>query len=196
MSQEKQFRDKLEQKNYNKINRLFIDAVGNNNHKLVEEYIQKGADINYIDYMGNTALIIAAGCGYCSTIKLLLKHHADVNVYNHEGTTPLIAAAKCGSSEIIKLLLDYNPGNFMYKHNLCVDIHANDVDKLTALDWAIKRHHYEVVEILRKYGAERKFEPLTIIFLFIICIFLLYIQMWGSAITLAIVTIYLYERWD
>lgn len=67
--------------------------------------IEKGADVNAMNYDGERPLHIASLYGNVEIVKLLIDRGADVNCINPESETPLHKAARNGNIEIIKLLL-------------------------------------------------------------------------------------------
>jgi ankyrin repeat protein len=71
----------------------------------VKLLLEKGADVNAVDYRGYTPLMQAAYCDEASSelIRLLLAKGASVNATG-EGETPLSLAVKRGETEITRLL--------------------------------------------------------------------------------------------
>jgi hypothetical protein len=76
-------------------------------------------------------------------IKYLLDSGADPNLCDVAGNTPLISAARIGFLEAVHLILDRG-----VKFN-----HKND-SGLTALNVAEQSAHHEIVQILKRFGAE------------------------------------------
>ena len=106
----------------------------------VEVLLKYGADVNYKNYFGWTALILAAGDGYTETAEVLLKYGADVNYKLNDGWTALMFAAENGYTETAEVLLKYG-ANVNAKNN-----YGN-----TALMLA---KNEEVRNLLRRYGAK------------------------------------------
>jgi len=119
-----------------KIVRLLIDAVKNDAHKDVREYV------NMKNKYGGTPLSFAAELGCLDMAELLLKEGADVNAVVSNGRTALYYAAHKGHFEIVKLLLEYN-----------ADVNNKANDGLTVLHYAAGNGKLEVVELLLRYGA-------------------------------------------
>ena len=71
----------------------------------VKLLLDKGADVNSVDYRGYTPLMQAAYCDRVAAelIRLLLAKGANVNATG-EGETPLSLAAKRGETEVTRLL--------------------------------------------------------------------------------------------
>lgn len=74
---------------------------------IVEFLLEKGADANYKDETGKTALHIAVECAKVRLVEVLLKYNADVNARNTKGYTSLDIATSRGSSLVAKQLLRY-----------------------------------------------------------------------------------------
>ena len=72
---------------------------------MVRLLVEKGADVNAINYEGETALMIAVDAGdNPEVVKLLLEKGADVNARTKEGETALMIASKRLRLDAIKLL--------------------------------------------------------------------------------------------
>jgi ankyrin repeat protein len=84
---------------------ILLQSAENNYIKGVKIALDKGADINYKDNIGWTALLHATFYGYKDIVELLLKNGADINIKNNGGNTALIIASKFNHKNIIKLLL-------------------------------------------------------------------------------------------
>ena len=90
--------------------------------KCVSLLIKAGADVNYENYYGNTALQYAAENGLVGCMRLLIDAGADVNAarnkedYNH---APLARAAKFGKTRCVDLLIQRGADvNFTYLHHV------------------------------------------------------------------------------
>jgi ankyrin repeat protein len=110
-----------------------------NGHAPVAEYLlEAGAEIDAKDSSGRTALMYASSGSFAETVALLLKNGAEVNVQGTlEGFTPLMTAAAEGLVDIVRLLLAAG-----------ADADIKDKDGDTALTFARKNGHDEVVELL------------------------------------------------
>lgn len=86
-------------------NTLLHLALMRRNPRLVEFFIEKGADVNHKGNKRILPLTLAAQYGTEEIIDLLLVNGADVNVQNCEGFTPLHNACFRYSEPIIKFLL-------------------------------------------------------------------------------------------
>ena len=101
--------------------------------KIAKILLKYGADINVCN---GEPLINAAYYGYTKIAKILLKYGADINVSNGE---PLRTAAWKGHTEIAKILLKYG-----------ADPNAEDYHGETALDYAKRNNHTQIVKILEE----------------------------------------------
>ena len=100
--------------------------------------VDAGAAIEAKDGNGRTALMNASSGPFSETVELLLKKGASVNVQGTlEGFTPLMTAAAEGLVDVVRLLLTYG-----------ADRNLEDQDGDTALSFAKRNGHTEVVELL------------------------------------------------
>jgi ankyrin repeat protein len=99
--------------------------------------LEKGADVNGTDYLGNTSLHYAAFYNDSLMAEILLSHGADANITGNDGLTPLMHAAYNGCNEVIPVLIQ----------NGAI---ANKPDNIgfTALMYAAQNSKYQTAEIL------------------------------------------------
>jgi ankyrin repeat protein len=99
--------------------------------------------VNEKDVMGNTALHHAASTGNSLLVQLLFQGGADVSANNRKRTA-LHSAAKSGkeSTEIVQLLLEHGE-----------DLHAPDIERITALHEAISEGNRRISRMLLDRGA-------------------------------------------
>ncbi|KAF7989516.1 hypothetical protein HCN44_008190 [Aphidius gifuensis] len=69
--------------------------------------LKAGADKNFKNTAGNSALHFAASCGHHDVVKLLLSQGADPNIVDEEGNTPLIYGAYGDHPHVCHELLIY-----------------------------------------------------------------------------------------
>ena len=87
-------------------NAMLHEAVMNNNVALLQEAIQKGANVNYLN-SGRTALYIAASSGYTECVAALLQVRGiNLNYRCPGGKTALYQAAENGCAECVRLLVN------------------------------------------------------------------------------------------
>lgn len=111
--------------------------------ELVDLLLAKGADIKTGKW---PALHCALDAQRFDIVELLLAKGADANIRDGEGRTPLHVSAWYAASrypKIVELLIAKG-----------ADIDAKDNNGKTALSYAIEYWHTEIVELLRKHGAE------------------------------------------
>ena len=85
----------------------FMYAVLYGDAALLEQLIQKGADVNAKNDAKATALMWAAACDL-EKVRVLVSHGADVNAKSDESRSPLmIAAGRPGGAAIVKFLLEH-----------------------------------------------------------------------------------------
>lgn len=104
--------------------------------KLSAFLLDKGADLNLGDRIGNTALHYAAREGLTNVIRILIENGASVDLQNNVGNTALHEAAKWGQTKAITLLIE---------NGASLDL-QNDKGQ-TALDVAIDDN---VIELLQE----------------------------------------------
>ncbi len=118
----------------------------------------KHVNVNCIDGYGYTPLIWACKKGYTNIVKLLLQHpDIDVNLYHKckgmQNRSPLAWACQEGHADIVVLLLQQP------------DINVNCIGNYgwTALDWAIRKDHTDIVNIIKKYQYEEDVKRVQIL---------------------------------
>jgi len=73
----------------------------------VTRLVERGADVNWRDSIGETALFGAAGWGHAEVVRYLLGVRADCNIAESTmGYTPLHWAASHGNLETIQILVE------------------------------------------------------------------------------------------
>ena len=123
-----------------------LAAANRGDREIVELFLKHGADPNESDknFAGH-AVNFALLRQKPEIAELLIASGGDVNVPTPVGTVPpivLAAYTEIGDTSIARLLLERG-----------VDINAANVHEETALTWARRRGHEDLIEILRKAGA-------------------------------------------
>ena len=116
------------------------------NEDFIEFLLEKQADINRTDFLGNTPLIYASNYGAASIVELLIKNKALVNLSNKEGKTALHMAAQGGKADVVKMLLGAN-----------INLNASDNRNSTALHIAAARGHIECHGITESGGLKDQY---------------------------------------
>ncbi|HWQ31227.1 MAG TPA: ankyrin repeat domain-containing protein, partial [Negativicutes bacterium] len=107
--------------------RLYF-AVLSDDNLAVEELIKRGANPNYVNYLGNSMLETAIPTGEFNTIDALIMNGADINSRDDDGDTMLQLAISFARPEIVQLLIDSG-----------ADLYAKNADGLDALGYATSR---------------------------------------------------------
>ena len=81
-------------------------AAYDGNEDLVEEYITRGADVNWVENKGRwTALHRAAWRGDLHIVRRLVRAGAQLEARSNKGHTPLLTAAFHGRLNVVRYLL-------------------------------------------------------------------------------------------
>jgi ankyrin repeat protein len=149
------------------------DAAFNGDRSRVETLLAQGADIDYADQFGGTALDRAIDGQHAPTAKLLLDAGANPNTADIIGSTPLHGAAAIGETSIVELLIAHkadvnaqrddgeaplhwcrNSRIVRLLLNAHAEVNVAARDGTTPLHNASKMHRVEVVRVLLSAGAE------------------------------------------
>lgn len=94
---------------YNKYNNALISCALSNSIKCMEYLLENGANPNYQNNEGLSALHIAAGLNYKDCVELLLKNNASKSLLNKNGLNPFTYAIKNNSHESAEIIkIDFN----------------------------------------------------------------------------------------
>lgn len=108
------------------------------------------AEIEHKDRHGRTALCWASMTGQLEVVKTLAEKGANPFSRDKSERTPLIWAAIRGHLEIVKYLCAE------VAHRDTSQIDASDIESRTALFWAVRDNHEQIVEVLLRYGPDIK----------------------------------------
>ena len=147
--------------------------LGANLFNFVRKIIETGANVNWKDKIGNTALnraahlgeveciktlieagaeinsgsptalLAAASEGHVQCVKLLVQEGADLDIRNKNGLTALMAAELKGYMECVKLLIQEG-----------TDLDIRNEDGMPALVWAVFEGQVENMKLLIQEGAD------------------------------------------
>lgn len=73
---------------------------------MVNLLIMNKADVNKIDHVGNSPLMMAADTGNCDIVRALIYNGANVHVHDSNGDTALIKAATRDFHQVVSILID------------------------------------------------------------------------------------------
>lgn len=103
----------------------------------------QGAEIDFTDVEGNSALHVAAYEGCLSLTEHLLARDAEVNLANSQGVTPLVLAINSGHALIVDILLECG-----------ADMSVLPADGNTCLFYAVTKKSVTICNILLEFGAD------------------------------------------
>lgn len=125
-------------------NHILSYASESGSLKYVQYALEHGADINYKNERGQTALHFASKYGFIDIVKYLIAHHADIDVKDNAGWSALFLAISWGKLEVVKFLIQ----------------HGTDVNEthptmgFTPLIYAAWSSRYQIVKFLVESGAD------------------------------------------
>ncbi len=122
---------------------LLLDHVAERRTTLVELSIWAGADPNYRDDDGRSALPVAVELGDGETVPLLLDAGANPDARTSDGEPATALAARAGDAGILAMLLDAG-----------ADPNATDESGVAVLVGAVVESDAEIVRMLLEAGAD------------------------------------------
>jgi ankyrin repeat protein len=165
-----------------------LKAVSDKDLNKLETLLKNGVDINFKDANGHSALSRAVNSHQDEVAKLLLTHGADPNAvkvaYNKSGDNSALAyAIDVQNTDLIRILLDkgaqlnsdkkmtpliyatQNDKRAVIQElisNSKVDINAKDIDRKTAIVYAIEHYDPAMIHMLLSNGADISIKPKNI----------------------------------
>ena len=121
-------------------------AAENGHKKSVKVLIDCGADVNFVNDAGITALMSASQNGHAQSVKVLIENGANVNFTDNTGATALMYASQNGHTDVVKELILGG-----------ADVNIEDDKKLTALTLSVAMNHAQSVQVLIANGANVSF---------------------------------------
>src|SRR3984885_14004668 len=119
-------------------------AVRDDDLAIVESLLAAGADPKARDRYGLTPVSLACSNANAVILKRLLDAGADPNSPDPQGTTALMIAARTdGGTNAVKLLLERGAA-----------VNARDAVQSSALLWAVRSNHSDIVDLLIHHDAE------------------------------------------
>jgi len=119
-----------------------ISAAQKGDIDIVRILLDNGANINFKDNYGDTALMWASIEGHTDIVQLLLDMGANLYLQNNHGTTAILLASSNGNTDVVELLLDRGANPNIQNNN------GN-----TALILASFYGNTDIVEILNRHKA-------------------------------------------
>lgn len=104
---------------------------------IVASLCEEGAETDWRDHDGATALHMAARNGYVETVKVLVDNNTNIDLSSIRGQTALMWAARNGHQTTVRFLLEHK-----------ADWTLKDRDGWNAADWAIVGSHNEIAKAL------------------------------------------------
>ncbi|MDA3906309.1 MAG: tetratricopeptide repeat protein, partial [Bacteroidales bacterium] len=137
------------------VNNAFYNSATSNLTDSVKFWLEKGANVDYLDENGNTALLQAIGYYNNELVEYLINKGASLNTRNDITSPPILIAAIKGNLRACYLL---------WKNG--ADLSVTDTDnKTTAYDYAIQNGYLRIAEFLKNtdsYNEESTFRELLI----------------------------------
>ena len=124
---------------------LFIRACSTGKPDVVQDLLDKGLSPNTTDKYGLTGLIWSARKNQIEVAKVLLNGGADLEGKDHRGRTALSHAVALKRHGFVQLIIER--GAFL---------NSADAHGWTALDLASMPLNREMVDLLKRHGAQRK----------------------------------------
>uniref|UniRef100_A0A452FJG9 Ribonuclease L n=1 Tax=Capra hircus TaxID=9925 RepID=A0A452FJG9_CAPHI len=124
-------------------NHLLIKAVKDEDIELVQQLLERGADVNFQEEWGWSPLHNAVQVGREDIVDLLLSHGAEPCLRKKNGATPFIIAGIVGNVKLLELLLPK-----------VADVNECDVNGFTAFMEAAVYGKVEALRFLYSNGAE------------------------------------------
>ena len=114
------------------------------NLNLVSDLILLGANVDWQDNYGWTALHICADWNRLEITRMLLDAGADVNIQDNVGRTALHVSVRHNHPEIARMLIDAG-----------ADVNIQNNNGWTALHWCAYKNHPEIARMLIDAGADK-----------------------------------------
>jgi len=111
---------------------------------MLRELLSQGADPNARNRFDQTPLMFAVALNDSAPAELLVSAGADVNAKDAAGRSVLINAVLAGAERSANV-------QWLLQHK--ADVNAKDNEGRTALNWALKKGHSAIAQLLKKNGA-------------------------------------------
>jgi ankyrin repeat protein len=121
---------------------VLMKAIEKKQPDSVRKLIAKGADINYIDPLGEIPLSLAISKGYSKIFEILLENEVAYSAYPYKISKALLIAATLGYSDVFNVLI-----------NVRERIDYRNAEGINCLMIAILNNHDNLVELIIKSHA-------------------------------------------
>lgn len=111
---------------------------------IIEILLKAGANVNFQNTAGGTALSNAAWHGDLNTVKLLLQYGADLHLPDKKGNTPIMMAASNGHLHVVQYLIK--------EQGISLDSRGEDNETMAML--AARFSHLKLLKFLVNSGAD------------------------------------------
>jgi len=112
-------------------------------HKIIELFIEKGADIHKLDFHDYSIFHYACLWGWVETAKLLLENGADAEAGNAIGQNPFTVSVEYKWLEIVEFLLE----------NTTLSLETKNSEGETALFYAVRNSDLDMTQALCEFGC-------------------------------------------
>jgi|GEM_PF-5745569 len=127
-----------------RLNTLLLEAAKKGDVVEIKRLLDEGAEIDAMDELGRTPLILATSFEHYEAMKALLARFANANARSDNGDTALMLAAQYGFVEAISLLVQYGEA----------DMNLLDANWDTAEAIAISLGQIDVIDEIARVNAE------------------------------------------
>ncbi|MBA3603933.1 MAG: ankyrin repeat domain-containing protein [Parachlamydiaceae bacterium] len=114
-----------------------------NDIEMVGLLIENGWNINSINKLGKTPLMLAVAKGHTGIVHLLIENEAEINLRDNLGNTCLIIAIKQHQNHIVNLLLSHEK----------INLDILNTKGISALHYAVADANIYVIHLLLERGA-------------------------------------------
>lgn len=127
---------------FNPNDSMLFKAIDKGNIEMLDLLINSGADVNFKNEVGNTALMKCARKDKVEYLEILIEKGAIVDEKNINGSTALVLAIQSRSINAVKYLVKNS-----------ADINIQNLEGMTPIMIAAKKGYRELVELLLNYSA-------------------------------------------
>tara|TARA_B100001093_G_scaffold185108_3_gene177914 strand:- start:12936 stop:13808 length:873 start_codon:yes stop_codon:yes gene_type:complete len=142
----------------NKYNKSLLKGATFGDFNVVRDALENGADVDAVDYEGNTALITVtivgvdendnndSYCDYLKVIKLLFSYNADITKQNYEEYTAMTYVCMSNNLKMVNLLLER--WVWLCNQNIHINVRKKNNDIKTGMVFACYYGKLEIMKIL------------------------------------------------